>query len=405
MGVVRLTMTIWVDVGDLLYFATDHATPSGIQRVGFELALAMAVSPRVAFCAAAGGTAGGFWSVGLEVVTSAYAALRSGKHPESNASQWFLEEAPADFVCGDILLLLSPPSGAWEYISLIQDVATRCGVRVTMFIHDIIPILYPQWCEERVVRDFERWHQAIMPWIDTILTSSLTVAADVTAWATRCSLRLVRPVQVVRLGSRFCGTDDPRPVVLPLGVDASPAPGFALFVSTIEPRKNHALAITVWRRLVTTLGPNRVPQLICAGRIGWLLEDLTQDCNDLDGKILLLHGVNDEQLSRLYTSCRFTFFPSYYEGWGLPITESLAFGKLCAASNSGAIPEAGGDLCLYFDPGRPEEAAETIIAMLELPGLLQVLTDRVRAEFREVGWHDSAQQVLSAIVSPKTGKY
>ena len=60
--------------------------------------------------------------------------------------------------------------------------------------------------------------------------------------------------------------------------------------------------------------------------------------------------LTDADLKVLYEGCLFTLFPSFYEGWGLPVTESLAFGKPCIASNRSSIPEAGGKLARYIDP-------------------------------------------------------
>ncbi len=120
----------------------------------------------------------------------------------------------------------------------------------------------------------------------------------------------------------------------------------------------------------------------------------------LGGKVVLLKGVPDWQLAQLYSSCRFTFFPSHYEGWGLPVTESLAFGKLCLASNRGGIPEAGGAHCVYFDPGSADEAEAAVRGVIESASLLHQLTARVRAGFQEVTWSATAREVLAAVLSP-----
>jgi glycosyltransferase involved in cell wall biosynthesis len=126
-----------------------------------------------------------------------------------------------------------------------------------------------------------------------------------------------------------------------------------LFVSTIEIRKNHRLLVRVWRRLIARHGTEAVPALIFAGQIGWMVDDLLADLAEsghLGGKIEHRPGLSDEELDEAYRSCLFTVFPSFCEGWGLPIAESLAHGKFCVASNRTSIPEVGGDLIDYFDP-------------------------------------------------------
>ncbi|MDT8349839.1 glycosyltransferase, partial [Roseomonas mucosa] len=90
-----------------------------------------------------------------------------------------------------------------------------------------------------------------------------------------------------------------------------------------------------------------------AGRVGWLVADLMQQLENaewLGGKIRLVRDPSDEELLALYRGCRFTLFPSLFEGWGLPVSESLALGRPCIASNRTSLPEAGGALARYFDP-------------------------------------------------------
>lgn len=87
-----------------------------------------------------------------------------------------------------------------------------------------------------------------------------------------------------------------------------------------------------------------VPTLVFAGRVGWLVSDLMQQLENtqwLDGKIRFIQNPTDAELQRLYADCSFSVFPSFCEGWGLPVTESLAMGRPCVASNTTSIPEAG----------------------------------------------------------------
>lgn len=406
-------MTVWVEVGDLIDFASRHRRPSGIQRVGFEIALALARTVHapgcIGFCSTAEGDDQGPAVVSHADVSTTYAALRSGSPAgvgearERAANLQGGRKLAARLVSGDVLLTLSPPLGSWDFATKVRNLAEG-GVSVAVFMHDIVPILHPRWCEERVTSQFERWHRALLPYADTVLTSSRAVAADLAEWATKASIRLRRSAAVVRLGSRFAPVCGGPTLELPRGVDLAPDPGFALFVSTVEPRKNHALAIEVWRRAIAALGPTKVPQLVCVGRVGWLVDDLLRHLSDtshLGGKVVLLEGVSDRQLAQLYSSCKFTLFPSHYEGWGLPVTESLAFGKVCLASKGGAIPEAGGPHCIYFEPGSEDEAEAVLRAVLESPSLLRRLTAAVREGFEEVSWDATAREVLAAVNVPE----
>lgn len=404
-------MTLWVEVGDLIDFASRHGSPSGIQRVGFEIALALArIMPApecVAFCSTATGPDPDSRIVSPSEVSATYAALRSGGVTRGRNASWqgsLVQEGArpvARIAPGDVLLVLSPPLGSTDFIARARSLADG-GVRLAVFMHDIIPILHPTWCEERVISQFEPWHRTLLLSTDTVLTSSMTVAADLAEWASRTSVRLRRPIAVVRLGSRFAHANS-HPLELPRGVSAAPEPGFVLLVSTVEPRKNHALAVEVWRRAIASIGSALVPQLVCVGRVGWLVDGLLRSLVNEDylgGKVVVLEAVSDSQLAQLYSRCKFTVFPSHYEGWGLPVTESLAFGKLCLASNGGAIPEAGGTHCVYFDPRSEVEAEAAVKAVLESPLLLRRLTTVVRTGFHEVTWDTTAQDILAAVSVP-----
>ena len=70
----------------------------------------------------------------------------------------------------------------------------------------------------------------------------------------------------------------------------------------------------------------------------------------LQRRVRLFRRVSDADLVRLYQDCLFTIYPSTYEGWGLPVTEALCFGKAVVTTAISSLPEAGGQYADYFDP-------------------------------------------------------
>jgi glycosyltransferase involved in cell wall biosynthesis len=177
-------------------------------------------------------------------------------------------------------------------------------------------------------------------------------------------------------------------------------PRYVLFVSTIEARKNHRLVVRVWQRLLERHGADLVPNLIFAGKIGWLVDDLLAELEAsdyLNGKIILLRSLSDADLQQAYRSCLFTVFPSLSEGWGLPIAESLAHGKFCVASNHTSIPEAGGDLIDYFDPLNEDDALAKIERPFIDPNYLAAREAQLRAEYRPRTWEDCVRALVGAV--------
>eukprot|EP01031_Cornospumella_fuschlensis_P015848 gene15848-19356_t len=136
---------------------------------------------------------------------------------------------------------------------------------------------------------------------------------------------------------------------------------YVLCVGTIESRKNHLALFQAWQILLKEgLEP---PPLILVGRPGWRVDDLMAQLEStrfLDGRIRLVHGVSDPELEGLYRGCLFTIFPSFTEGWGLPVGESLALGKLCLAAMEGATPEAAGGFAEPIDAYSPRDIAARV---------------------------------------------
>src|SRR5581483_8319652 len=203
------------------------------------------------------------------------------------------------------------------------------------------------------------------------------------SYAARQNVALRSPPVPVPVGTGFSFAHKRSHAAAPGGL---PEPGsYVLIVATIEARKNHILLFRIWRRLLEEMPPDSVPTLVCAGSVGWLVADLMAQLDNADylgGKIMLVENPTDAELDALYRGCLFTVFPSLYEGWGLPVTESLAFGKPCVISNRTSLPEAGGELARYFDPENAEDAYTAIRAMIDNPADLREWQDRIERDFR-----------------------
>ncbi|NHN87365.1 glycosyltransferase family 4 protein [Acetobacter conturbans] len=296
----------------------------------------------------------------------------------------------------DILLILG---AAWcdplfgERLRLARE---RYGVRPVQLIHDLIPARRPEWCHPSLVRDFRHWLETSLPQCSEILAISSATAHDVGCYAREHFIHLSAPVRVMPMG---CGFSDMN-ATLETTCPGLPAPGtYILFVSTLEARKNHGFLLRVWRRLLSETGSEPVPTLVFAGRIGWLVTDLLQQLDNADwlqGKIRLIADPTDTELKHLYKNCLFTVFPSLFEGWGLPVTESLAMGAPCLASDVTSIPEAGGRFARYFDPDNVQDAADKIRSTFQNQDALAEWKNMIRTEFRSASWEAAADTLLDA---------
>ena len=302
---------------------------------------------------------------------------------------------------GDTLLVLGSP---WfrRYSPTAQWLRDERRMRFGVLVHDLVPIRRPEWAVSGTARNFEEWYSDILPFCDAIFANSRNTAADVEAYLRERGFAQARPVQALPVGTGF-GSPPERLAERPADM---PAPGsYVLFVSTMEARKNHALVVKVWSNLLDEVRNGRraaasVPDLVFAGRVGWLVGDLIQQLDNTDwlgGRVRMVHAPTDAGLRALYEGCLFTIFPSFHEGWGLPVTESLAFGKPCLSSNAAALPEAGGALCRYFDPEDLGDAHRAVAALLDDRPGLAAWEEQVRREFRPTPWSETARTLLDAV--------
>jgi len=136
-----------------------------------------------------------------------------------------------------------------------------------------------------------------------------------------------------------------------LSVDLGSIEPYFLILGTREPRKNVAQVLELIARYPDLLDRHR---FVFAGKLGWLANQ--QEMPEVlgaatqAGKILFTGFVTEYEKYKLLLGAQATIYPSVFEGFGLPVLESLSVGTPCVASFSSSIPEAGGAFCHYFDP-------------------------------------------------------
>jgi len=93
------------------------------------------------------------------------------------------------------------------------------------------------------------------------------------------------------------------------------------------------------------------------------LMELTRELK-LEDKVVRVPHVGHQRIRSLYSGADLTVLPSFEEGFGLPVVESMACGSPVACSRSASLPEIGGDAAEYFDPHDPESIAAAIETVL-----------------------------------------
>ncbi|MER2268923.1 glycosyltransferase family 4 protein [Methylobacterium oxalidis] len=236
----------------------------------------------------------------------------------------------------------------FDYLSLLYTAKKHKSIFVSQIVYDIIPIIMPEYCVPGMDKKFPKFILDAAWTADILFCISDSTLRDVGSYIARMETR--QPILTrMELGSDVHAR-------APRRADTwrSLAAGrFVLYVSTIEPRKNHQMLFNIWRELHDR-SPDDLLPLVFVGRPGWNVENLVSSikgCHRLyPDYIRVLEDVSDEDLSWLYENARFTVYPSLYEGWGLPIAESLAAGTPCLASSSSSMPEVAGDIAELLHP-------------------------------------------------------
>jgi glycosyltransferase involved in cell wall biosynthesis len=301
--------------------------------------------------------------------------------------------AALDLTPGDTLLSVGDD---WlnKEVGTIAGLKRHHGFRCTVMCHDLIPIMFPDFFPERVATLFRRHWTAMFAIADRILVNSRRVEADIREFCRQTHIA-AGDIVLVRPG---CDLIEPDPgQKIPAGLE----PGkFALYVSTIEPRKGHAMLIDVWRQLVADGIPQRRGfKLVLAGRPGWNVEAVMRqiaDSSAFQGTLLHFATADDRMVSGLYRDAAFCLFPSYYEGFGVPIVEAFAHGKAVIASTGGALPETVGSLspCLPIDDRQAWLTA--IRAWIEDESLRRPWEQKIHASFSHPRWAEAAARIFEA---------
>lgn len=288
--------------------------------------------------------------------------------------------------------LIPPP------VFFLRDLKRALGFRYVCLIYDLIPTLHPEWMVENESARITSWVRLQLVTSDLVLTISEFSKAEILRYCAEASLR-PGTVAVLRLGDNVAlrsRADLARAVALPRFVPDRP---FVIVVSVLDVRKNHDCLYRVWKLLARSLGAD-CPKLLFIGRphlhVGSLLYQIAHD-REVNGLIHVLTDVPDGELLWYYRNCLFTMYPSIYEGWGVPVGESLALGRYCIASNAASVPEVGGDLVDYFDPYDTFGCLALVRRAVGDPTYVARREAEIAERYRLTMWSDVARQLLGHI--------
>lgn len=296
------------------------------------------------------------------------------------------------FTNEDTVLMLGKPWDDPNIQKTLTNIRREIGIKVMQIVYDLVICFNPQLHHPSWTEPYTHHMIEVIKNSDKLMCISEWSAKDLSKLAV--SKKLVLPeIRIIRLGDDVKGQSQTKL----LKPDARIKASFIACIGTLEIRKNHALLYYVYK--LATQRHVVLPQLVLVGSKGWLSDDIQYMIAkdpDMYDRILILDNLDDDGLSWIYKNCLFTVYPSMYEGWGLPVAESLASGKVCVASSASSIPEIGGDLVDYFSPYSTDECLLKIDRYLdEKTRTLQEL--RICNMYKPTGWDETYKQVLNVI--------
>lgn len=245
--------------------------------------------------------------------------------------------------------------GVWNFQSKYQELIERkwYDLRKIFMVYDMIPIVSP-YVPDELKAMFKKYIPFVLEHADKIIVNSHSCKNDLTRYCLERGTD-VPVIEVVHLSHKLpegaAKIPEESDYEFPLRVRKLKNEQYAFCVGSIESRKNHVNLILTWIKFFNS--PEYANQkLVIAGKWLWDTEEFAHQLHhsgNVFGSVIVMQDASDAEIGEIYRNCRFTVYPSHYEGWGLPLGESLALGKPCLHFDTSSLKEAGYGLTVAVD--------------------------------------------------------
>jgi len=281
----------------------------------------------------------------------------------------------------------------------INFVALSDKTKLVLTVHDLSFEIYPETFSLRR----RLWHQFINPRklcqrADTIIAISDSTKNDIATY-------YGMPAEKIRRIYNGTGEEfeqmDRNDLKLLAAKEKYHLPfNFILFLGTIEPRKNIVALVRAYDRLRELNNPQLDKYtLVIAGGKGWntggILDEMRQA--KFTDNIIFTSLITGEDKPAVYNLASLFVYPSFFEGFGLPVLEAMKCGVPVITSNASALPEVVGEGGLMIDPDKPDELYVAMKEMLLHRELAATLADKQRWQAFKFNWKTSAREFLETL--------
>ena len=277
-------------------------------------------------------------------------------------------------------------------INRMIDYARKRKMRVAAIFYDAIPVSHPKLVRREAAQYHADYMKALCD-VDLLIATSNSAADQFRAFVQKHSLR-PPPIFVCSLPGEL--TDQERLGAKPNNISEAID---ILCVSTLEPRKNHETLLKAFQLASSVISRPELRLHLAGNRYkdAEFVVKMVESAISRNRNVTWHGKVTAQQLADCYRQCDFTVYPSFLEGFDLPIVESLWHRRPCICADFGAMAEAGKDGgCLSVDVRDPAKLGEAIIALATRPELRQKLVDEIENRTMKT-WADYADEICNAL--------
>lgn len=251
--------------------------------------------------------------------------------------------------------------------------------KVVATVFDMTPLVYPQFHQEKTVQLDKIRLNRIKEKADLVIAISENSKKDFLKFSPKSKVEVVYP----GVSENFRIPKDKVEIKKVLG-KYNLKPGYFLSVGTLEPRKNIENLFNAF------LQSNLNEKLVLVGGDGWKNNQILNQIRKYPDKIIMLGYVSDEDLLILYHQSPCLIYPSFYEGFGIPILEAQACGCPVITSNTSSMPEVAGKGAIFVDPYSVEDI---IRGIGEIGGMREKLIKNGFKNASRFSWERSAKKL------------
>lgn len=299
----------------------------------------------------------------------------------------------------DVLFFPSILQNNKIYRRLLEQVSSR--VKIIFFLHDIIPLVAKEFCTDGECQNFSAYFSLLVEKASLVLTSAQSNVDDFVRYSHQKYPGIhLPPIEAVGLPVDFPTkvTDENFFAVSPV-LRRLLHYRFCLCVGSVGPRKNHFELLQAWKKFYDSPAYNN-EILVVAGALWESCPDIGELLRShfCGGSVIFAESPSDVELAFLYEHCRFTVCLSLYEGWGLPVSESIALGKPVLALKATSLPEAGYGLATIIPSRKLSVVQQEITRMFGDEDYYQAAVQKIRDHAQKLpNWGDFAQLVWQSI--------